>query len=651
MAVFLSAGQAEASFSDLFKVKNNSDLAAAASKTYKLKVSLSGKGTVVSDDGKINCGSDCKETYSSSPTATIILTATPSSGYYFSGWSGGKCSGTGTCSVTMSKSITVKAKFKKDGTTSSSSSSSLSSSNSFSSAVSASAGVASYNLKVKKMGSGKVVSNPSGISCGGSDDNTCEALFSEGTSVILNTTSGGAGYIFGTWEGDCEDYNNKNPTCTLVMKRDMKVSATFNKNNSGMNVSVRTSGNGEGTVKNYTTNNTLFIYCGNDCSENLTENDINLTLIAYPSSGSVFGSWSGCDSYKDAQCMISGGSSGSRLITASFNDSDSKFKIEVKVNGSGAIASDDGKINCGSDCKESYKSSKSVKLTANPSDGYEFKYWKSCYEKSEGNVCTIKMDRERNIEAYFTALVSSGDSSSSANYGDSSSSSSVESDSSSSSSSVSNSSSLPVSAGRIISITTAATGITSTSATLNGTVNPQGNNVMHRFGYNLAGAAVPTYTAWSSTISGTTNAPVRANITGLTHGTTYYYFIQAYNSTTGSLAPNGLTESFTTTAAVTPITTAATSITSTSATLNGTVNPQGNNVMHRFGYNLAGAAVPTYTAWSLTTSGTTNLPARVSITGLSPGTAYYYFFQVYNSTTGSFAPNGWTESFTTSSSD
>ena len=100
-------------------------------------------------------------------------------------------------------------------------------------------------------------------------------------------------------------------------------------------------------------------------------------------------------------------------------------------------------------------------------------------------------------------------------------------------------------------------------------------------------------------------------------------------------------------AAVTPITTAATSITSTSATLNGTVNPQGNNVMHRFGYNLAGAAVPTYTAWSLTVSGTTNLPARVSITGLSPGTAYYYFFQVYNSTTGSYAPNGLTESFTT----
>ena len=104
--------------------------------------------------------------------------------------------------------------------------------------------------------------------------------------------------------------------------------------------------------------------------------------------------------------------------------------------------------------------------------------------------------------------------------------------------------------------------------------------------------------------------PARNNITGLTPGTTYYYFINVYNSTTGSYAPNGLTESFTTNAAVIPITTAATGITSTSATLNGTVNPHGNNVMYRFGYNLAGAAVSTYTAWSSTISGTTNVPAK-----------------------------------------
>ena len=170
---------------------------------------------------------------------------------------------------------------------------------------------------------------------------------------------------------------------------------------------------------------------------------------------------------------------------------------------------------------------------------------------------------------------------------------------------------------------------------------------MYRFGYHLAGATVPTYTAWSSAISGTTNAPVRTNITDLTPGTTFYYFINVYNLTTGSFAPNGLTESFTTNGKVTPITTAATGITSTSATLNGTVNPQGNNVMYRFGYHLAGATVPTYTAWSSTISGTTNAPVRTNITGLTPGTTFYYFINVYNLTTGSFAPNGLTESFTT----
>ena len=106
------------------------------------------------------------------------------------------------------------------------------------------------------------------------------------------------------------------------------------------------------------------------------------------------------------------------------------------------------------------------------------------------------------------------------------------------------------SSSKVIPITTAATraatSITSTSATLNGTVNPHGNNVMYRFGYNLAGAAVPTYTAWSASFTGTSNVSANANITGLTPGTTYYYFINVYNSITGSFAPNGLTESFTT---------------------------------------------------------------------------------------------------------
>lgn len=75
---------------------------------YTLSVSTTGNGNVTSSDGKIQCGSDCSESYSSGTTVT--LTATPAGGWSFSGWSGA-CSGTGTCTVTMASDMSVTATF------------------------------------------------------------------------------------------------------------------------------------------------------------------------------------------------------------------------------------------------------------------------------------------------------------------------------------------------------------------------------------------------------------------------------------------------------------------------------------------------------------------------------------------------------------
>jgi len=60
--------------------------------SYTLDISKSGTGggTVSSSQVGINCGSDCTEIYDED--ATVILTATPSTGSVFSGWSG-DCSG------------------------------------------------------------------------------------------------------------------------------------------------------------------------------------------------------------------------------------------------------------------------------------------------------------------------------------------------------------------------------------------------------------------------------------------------------------------------------------------------------------------------------------------------------------------------------
>jgi pectate lyase len=67
---------------------------------YSLTVSVSGNGTTSPAPG----------TYSYASGSTVSVSATPASGYVFSGWSGA-CSGTGSCTVTMNAAKSVAASF------------------------------------------------------------------------------------------------------------------------------------------------------------------------------------------------------------------------------------------------------------------------------------------------------------------------------------------------------------------------------------------------------------------------------------------------------------------------------------------------------------------------------------------------------------
>ncbi len=72
-----------------------------------------GSGTVVGSPGNITeCksgGDGCFGTFASGTDVT--LTATPNSGYSFTGWSGAGCSGTSTCSITVTANTSVTATF------------------------------------------------------------------------------------------------------------------------------------------------------------------------------------------------------------------------------------------------------------------------------------------------------------------------------------------------------------------------------------------------------------------------------------------------------------------------------------------------------------------------------------------------------------
>ncbi|HEY3278287.1 MAG TPA: BACON domain-containing protein, partial [Syntrophorhabdaceae bacterium] len=79
--------------------------------TYALQTSRNGTGAgaVTSSPAGVNCGSTCNATFSAGTVVT--LTATAAAGSTFTGWSGGGCSGTGTCAVTMNGNISVTAGF------------------------------------------------------------------------------------------------------------------------------------------------------------------------------------------------------------------------------------------------------------------------------------------------------------------------------------------------------------------------------------------------------------------------------------------------------------------------------------------------------------------------------------------------------------
>ena len=173
--------------------------------------------------------------------------------------------------------------------------------------------------------------------------------------------------------------------------------------------------------------------------------------------------------------------------------------------------------------------------------------------------------------------------------------------------------------------TQVATDVTGTSATLNGGVNPEGSDTLVHFVYGTDS----TLTTGTSTTpaqdigNGTSDVALTAAISSLTPGKTYYYEVVATNSLGTT---DGQIISFTTPAPAVATTQAASNVTSTTATLNGSVNPEGNETTVSFVYgtdpNLASGT--TTTAPQAIASVGTAQPVTAAISGLQPGTTYSY---------------------------
>lgn len=168
-------------------------------------------------------------------------------------------------------------------------------------------------------------------------------------------------------------------------------------------------------------------------------------------------------------------------------------------------------------------------------------------------------------------------------------------------------------------ITGPVTAVGATTATVTGTVNPGGVATTWHVEYGTSTNYGST-TASVSAGSGTANAPVSASLTGLTQGTTYHYRLVATSTSGTSHGSDGL---FKTLAAPGAVTGSASSISVSSATLNGTVDPNASETTWWFEYGTS-TSYGSKTAAKSAGSGTGPTGVAAGVTGLQKGRTYHF---------------------------
>jgi uncharacterized repeat protein (TIGR02543 family) len=254
-----------------------------------LTVAKTGSGSGLITGPGIHCGVDCTEPYNLSvPPRMVTLTAAPSAGSTFAGWSGCTTVNGTACTVAVSASKTVKATFNTTtpGT---------------------------YALTIYKIGTGlgTVASNPAGVSCGG----VCVANFASGVTVTLTATAT-TGSTFLGWVG-CTPLTANPKQCTVAMSAARIVTARFNTTTPGTYaLAVTKAGTGSGIV----TSSPAGINCGTSCVANFTSGR-TVTLTAAPATGSTFLGWVGCTpvTANPKRCTVA--MSAARIVIARFNAS------------------------------------------------------------------------------------------------------------------------------------------------------------------------------------------------------------------------------------------------------------------------------------------------------------------------------------------
>lgn len=314
----------------------------ATPRSLTVSRSGTGSGLVSSMPSGVLCGGDCSEVFADNTNVT--LTATPSPGSTFEGWSGA-CGGSGACALSMTEARQVTAQFQ----------------------------AGSYTLSVTRAGNatGSVTAASGGLSCG----DVCSATYTGGSTVSLTATPG-PNARFAGWGGACSGTGS----CVVGMVAARHVTATFTATRHTL--SIKRAGTGAGTI----TGKPASVSCSGSCST-LQAVGSTITLTAKAASGSKFIGWSGaCKGL--GTCTVK--MSANIAVGAAFEKIPYTLSYVRSGNGSGQMAiAHTGQV-CNASCKQSFPSGTLVHLSATPAAGSRFAGWSGVCRGTGACVVTLK---------------------------------------------------------------------------------------------------------------------------------------------------------------------------------------------------------------------------------------------------------------------
>lgn len=316
---------------------------------FQLSVGINGQGRVTSAPAGIDCSQACSASFATD--STVALTAVPTPGWAFAGWSGA-CTGSGPCSVQMSDPRSVTATFAPPETV--------------------------FTLAVATAG-GDVVSDILGIACG----QTCVATYGIGVDVTLTPVGGPV-----TWGGACTG----SQSCIVSMTRARAVTATFG-SASLANVPVAVSVSGRGTV----TSSAGGISCGEACGAVVPAGS-SLTLRAAAEPGWIFAGWS--ESCRGVSLTCTVAPRAATTVFATFVEVGTTYPIAVTRVGQGTITSRPAGIACGGRCAAAFGAGTTVTLEAEPRKGWTFVRWSGACTGPKP-ACAVGLDGPKSVSATF----------------------------------------------------------------------------------------------------------------------------------------------------------------------------------------------------------------------------------------------------------